>query len=118
MCFMESQGVDGHVGDDSFVSSTTISVQCSECQSGEKLETDPRIGGHMCSNLMWLKTSAGKRQERPYQCEFRSDIDVQIVRYIPLSLFPSSKANNWRNRQHVVLDLFSNLKCVRSSSYF
>ena len=50
MCFMEGQGVDGHVG----------------------------------------------RYRRA------------VVRYIPLSLFPSSKANDWRNRQHVVLDLFSN----------
>ena len=35
---------------------------------------------------------------------FRSDTDVQIVRYIPLSLFPSGKANDG----HVVLDLLSN----------
>ena len=46
--------------------------------------------------------------------ESRDDTDVQIVRDIPLSLFPSGslelkqflsgKANDWRNRQHVVLD--------------
>ena len=30
----------------------------------------------------------------------------------------SGKANDWRNRGHVVLDLFSNLKCVRSSGFF
>ena len=41
MCFMEGQGVDGHVGYDIFVP-----VQCSECQIGEK-----------------FKTSADKRQE-------------------------------------------------------
>ena len=53
MCFMEGQGVDGHVGDDFFVFfvfiffhdglkwclHNAIPVQCSECQSGEKLET-------------------------------------------------------------------------------
>ena len=83
-----------------------IPVQCSECQSGEKLET-----------------SAGERQEKPWlswwwprllwmskwlktwQCDFRSDTDEQIVRYIQLRLFPSGKASDWRNRQHVVLDL-------------
>ena len=35
---------------------------------------------------------------------FRSDTDVQIVRYNPVSLFPSGKANDG----HVVLDLLSN----------
>ena len=30
----------------------------------------------------------------------------------------SGKANDWRNRARVVLDLFSNLKFVRSSGYF
>ena len=28
------------------------------------------------------------------------------------------EANDWRNREHVVLDLFSNWKWVRSSGYF
>ena len=78
-----------------------IAVQCSECQSGER-----------------FKTNADKWQEWPRQCDFRSDTDVQIVRYVPPSLFPLGTANDWRNRQHVVLDLFSNWKCVRSSAYF
>ena len=30
----------------------------------------------------------------------------------------SGKANDWRNRARVVLNLFSNLKIVRSSGYF
>ena len=30
----------------------------------------------------------------------------------------SEKANERRNREHVVLDLFSNLKCVRSKGFF
>ena len=29
----------------------------------------------------------------------------------------SGKTNNWRNREHVVLDLFSNWKCVRSKGF-
>ena len=50
MCFMEGQGVDGHVGDDIFFFFVfiffVITVQCSECQSVEK-----------------FKRSAGERQE-------------------------------------------------------
>ena len=38
-----------------------------------------------------------------------SDTDVQIVRYIPLSLFPSGKANDG----HVVLDLTLKLKTCK-----
>ena len=42
MCFMEGQGVDGHVGDDFlccflfifFHDGLKCSAQCSECQSG------------------------------------------------------------------------------------
>ena len=30
----------------------------------------------------------------------------------------SGEANDWKNREHVVLDPFSNLKFVRSSFYF
>ena len=30
----------------------------------------------------------------------------------------SGKANDWRTREHVVLDLFSNWKCVRSKRFF
>ena len=30
----------------------------------------------------------------------------------------SGKANDWRNREHVVLDLFSNWKCVRFKGFF
>ena len=59
----------------------------------------------------------------------RSDTDVQIVRYIPLSLFPSGQLNfdNFHQVQRmirgigiqrVVLDLFSNFKLARSSGYF
>ena len=60
-CFMEGQGVDGHVGDDfvcflfvffhdglKWCRHNVIPVQCSECQSGDK-----------------IKTSAGDRQEKP-----------------------------------------------------
>ena len=37
-----------------------------------------------------------------------------------LRSFPhfQEKANDWRTRKRVVLDLFSNLKFVRSSGYF
>ena len=30
----------------------------------------------------------------------------------------TGKANNWRNREHAVLNLFSNLNCVRSKGFF
>ena len=64
-------------------------MQCSECQSGSK---QARVNG----------------QSDHDNVIFRSDTDVQIVRYIPLSLFPSSKANDWRSGQYVVLDIISN----------
>ena len=50
MCFMEGQGVDGHVGDDFCVFFVYLLPRwsCTECQCGEKLET-----------------SAGERQEKP-----------------------------------------------------
>ena len=53
---------------------------CSDCQSGSK---QARVNDN---------------------CHFRSDTDVEIVRYITLSLFPSGKANDG----HVILDLLSN----------
>ena len=57
-------------------------------------------GGHVCSECQ-----SGSQQARVNgDSHFRSDTDVQIVRYIPLSLFPSGKANDG----HVVLDLLSN----------
>ena len=57
--------------------------------------------------LKMVATSALKVkavQNKRGDSHVRSDTDVQIVRYIPLSLFPPGKANVG----HVVLDVLSN----------
>ena len=71
-----------------------------------------RIGPFRKPNAPILTKHPEKRYVNVYEnvfvCDFGSDTDVQIVRYIPFSLFPPGKANNWRNRQRNALDLFSN----------
>ena len=92
MCFMEGQGVDGHVGDDflccfmfiffhdglKWCRHNAIPVQCSECQSGSKQartndrrDHDSHNGSHFCSECQGGSKQArdnGRSNHDPLVC--------------------------------------------------
>ena len=78
-----------------------VLTQCDcRARTSDRRNHDTKNGGHVCSECQ-----SGSKQARVNgDSHFRSDTDVQIVRYITLSMFPSGKANDG----HVVLDLLSN----------
>ena len=70
----------------------------------------------VCCVLLWCR-SEGERRRR----ETNRTIWLLIPARTSLKIAEtalSGKPNDWRNREHVVLDPFSNWKCIRSKGFF
>ena len=71
-------------------------------------------GGRGCGCGCGGERREGERLIEPSGCWFSQSFPQDCCNWTAFS----GKANEWRNREHVVLDLFSNFKCTRSKGFF
>ena len=77
---------------------------------------DPK-DGELCLRKLWW-SSVGEKGRKTNRTISVADPFCSVPQESWIWTALSSKANDWRNREHVVLDRFSNLKCGRSKSFF